>query len=45
MHHGFGVLDKAIDIMHLNDRENFRKFVNKEVKFNPHIMVISKKKF
>tara|TARA_B100000886_G_scaffold241870_1_gene169801 strand:- start:1969 stop:2769 length:801 start_codon:yes stop_codon:yes gene_type:complete len=44
MHHGFGVLDKAIDIMHLNDREKFRKFVNKEVKFNPHIMVISKKK-
>ena len=44
MHHGFGVLDKAIDTMNITDRENFRKFVNKEIKFNPHIMVISKKK-
>jgi len=45
MHHGFGVLDKAIDKMNIKDRESFRKFVNKEIKFNPHIMVISKKKF
>ena len=44
MHHGFGILDKAIDTMNIVDRENFRKFVNKEIKFNPHIMVISKKK-
>ena len=44
MHHGFGVLDKAIDKMNIKDRESFRKFVNKEIKFNPHIMVISKKK-
>ena len=44
MHHGYGVLDKAIDVMNLKDRENFRRFVNKEIKFNPHIMVISKKK-
>ena len=44
MHHGFGVLDKAIDKMNIRDRERFRKFVNKEIKFNPHIMVISKKK-
>ena len=45
MHHGFGVLDKAIDKMNIKDRERFRKFVNTEIKFNPHIMVISKKKF
>ena len=45
MHHGFGVLDRAIDSMNIIDRENFRKFVNEEIKFNPHIMVISKKKF
>ena len=44
MHHGFGVLDRAIDSMNIIDRENFRKFVNEETKFNPHIMVISKKK-
>ena len=44
MHHGFGVLDKAIDKMNIKDRERFRKFVNTEIKFNPHIMVISKKK-
>ena len=45
MHHGFGVLDKAINRMNIKDRERFRKFVNTEIKFNPHIMVISKKKF
>ena len=45
MHHGFGVLDKAINIMKNEDREKFREFVNKETKFNPHIMVISKKDF
>ena len=45
MHHGFGVLDKAIDKMNIKDRERFREFVNTETKFNPHIMVISKKKF
>ena len=44
MHHGFGVLDRVIDSMNIIDRENFRKFVNEEIKFNPHIMVISKKK-
>ncbi len=45
MHHGFGVLDKAINIMNKKDRESFRIFVNKEIKFNPHLMVISKKKY
>ncbi len=44
MHHGFGVLDKAINRMNIKDRERFRKFVNTQIKFNPHIMVISKKK-
>ena len=45
MHHGFGVLDKAIDQMQSNDREEFRYFVNTQNKFNPHIMFISKKFF
>tara|TARA_B100000886_G_C20361862_1_gene465566 strand:- start:232 stop:1038 length:807 start_codon:yes stop_codon:yes gene_type:complete len=44
MHHGFGILDNAINIMSTRDRESFRKFVNKEIKFNPHLMVISNKK-
>ena len=30
--------------MNIKDRERFREFVNTETKFNPHIMVISKKK-
>ena len=44
MHHGYGVLDKAIDCMNIKDREDFRKFVSKNSIFNPHIMCISKKK-
>ena len=44
MHHGFGVLDKAIDQMQSKDREEFRYFVSTKNKFNPHIMFISKKK-
>ena len=44
MHHGFNVLDKAIDKLDLKDRNQFRKFVNENTSFNPHIMFISKKK-
>tara|TARA_B100000767_G_C19710193_1_gene512409 strand:+ start:99 stop:911 length:813 start_codon:yes stop_codon:yes gene_type:complete len=44
MHHGYGVIDKAIDMMNLDDREEFRKYINKKNKFNPNIMYISKKK-
>ena len=44
MHHGYGILDKAINVMNINDREEFRNFVNTRVKFSPHIMFISKKK-
>ena len=43
MHHGYGVLDKAIDCMDKKDREEFRSFVSKNSIFNPHIMCISKK--
>ena len=43
MHHGHGVLDKAINLLNNNDREQFRKFVSNNSKFNPHIMYISKK--
>ncbi|WP_075483023.1 DUF4422 domain-containing protein [Candidatus Pelagibacter communis] len=44
MNHGFGVLDKAINVLGKEDREDFRKFVSKRTRFNPHIMMISKKK-
>ena len=44
MHHGYGILDKAIDVMNINDREEFRDYVNKKLEFSPHIMFISKKK-
>ena len=44
MHHGYGVLDKAIDVMNSNDREEFREYVNTKTIINPHIMFISKKK-
>ena len=42
MHHGYGNLQKAIDVMELKDREEFRKYVQSKTKFNPHIMFISK---
>ena len=44
MHHGYGVLDRAIDVMDIKDRDDFRNFVNTKNFYNPHIMFISKKK-
>jgi len=44
MHHGYGILDKAINVMNDQDRDKFRKYVNTKNRFNPHIMYISKKK-
>ena len=44
MHHGYGVLDRAINVMDKKNREEFRSFVNKNTTYNPHIMFISKKK-
>jgi hypothetical protein len=42
MHHGYGNFDKAINFMNINDREEFRKFVDTSISFNPHIMFIAK---
>ena len=42
MHHGYGNLDRAIDLLGNDDKEDFRKFVNENTHFNPHIMFISK---
>ena len=40
MYHGFGNLDKAIDLLDVENREDFRSFVNKENSFNPFNMFI-----
>ncbi len=40
--HGEGNLEKAIDLLEVSDREDFRNFVNSEVSFNPHNMFICK---
>ena len=45
MHHGYGILDKAIRYMKKEDRDEFSNFVNYNSTFNPHIMFITKKKF
>ena len=42
MHHGFGNLDKAINLLDDSDRDEFRSFVESQVCFNPHIMFIAK---
>jgi hypothetical protein len=42
MWHGKGNLDKAIDLLEKNDREDFKYFVNHNVSFNPHNMFICK---
>ena len=44
MHHGFGNLDKAIDLLENDQKEKFRSFVNSSTSFNPHIMFIAKSK-
>ncbi len=43
LHHGFGVLEEAINVMDEKDKKEFKEFVNKNTKYNPHIMFISKK--
>ena len=42
MHHGYGNLDKAINFLNDEDREEFRIYVNNQICFNPHIMFIAK---
>ena len=38
MYHGFGNLDKAIELLDINDREDFRNYVNTAGSFNPFNM-------
>ena len=42
MHHGYGNLKKAIDVMNDDDREEFRNYVNTSFTYHPHIMFIAK---
>jgi len=43
MMHGHGNLERAINLLDSDDREDFRFFVNTEVSFNPQNMFICKK--
>jgi len=44
MFHGNGILDKAINVLNENDREDFRKFVNSNSSYNQGNMFICKSK-
>ena len=44
MFHGNGILDKAIDVLNENDREDFREFVNSNNSYNQGNMFICKSK-
>ena len=42
MHHGYKNLDKAIQLLNKEDRNDFLKYVKFQTSYNPHIMVIAK---
>jgi hypothetical protein len=42
MHHGYGNLDKAINLLDSSDKDGFKNYVNNSNSFNPHLMFISK---
>ena len=42
MHHGYGNLKKALDLVDDRDREDFKIYVKQKNFFNPNIMFISK---
>ena len=42
--HGYNNLNKAIELLDLEDRNDFREFVNTEISFNPHNMFICRSK-
>ena len=43
MHHGYGNLDQAIDLLDVDDKNDFNDYVVSNNKFNPNIMFIAKK--
>ena len=42
MHHGYGNMQKAIELINERDRNEFYEYLNKSSFYNPHIMFISK---
>ena len=42
MHHGYGRLEKAIELVKHDQVNDFKNYVNNNNEYNPHIMVISK---
>jgi len=44
MHHGYGNLDKAINLLEESDKDDFKKYVNSFNFYNPHIMFIARPK-
>ena len=42
LHHGYGNLDKAINVMDEDDRYDFDQYVSNNSIYNPHIMFITK---
>ena len=44
MWHGKGNLEKAISVLDINEKNDFRRFVNSKLSFNPHNMFICKNK-
>jgi len=44
IHHGYKNLQRAIEVMNRNDRDDFKDFVSTKNLFNPHIMFIAKPK-
>jgi len=44
MHHGFGTIEKAANLLGKNDKKDFLNYISSNTKFNPHIMCVAKKK-
>jgi len=42
MMHGHGNIDKAIELLNIDDRNDFKKFLENSVSFNPNNMFICK---
>ena len=42
MHHGYGNLSKAANLLEKDDREEFLHYINHSTNYNPHIMFIAK---
>ena len=42
MHHGYGNMEKAINLINEEDRNDFYNYLNISTSYNPHIMFIAK---